>query len=182
MEFLAERALVARCVGHRLDALEAKLLAADGKWTPLAPAAAKGPEAGNVLPVPLRPWATAAWSSADASNLADAQRALYTELYQRIDRAAALNADEFVGVAQLNVLAKPVTLSGDAVVSLVAQIESERARNRLFALNAVEAFQTWKNAGRDQADLLKAIAKKSPAVQACNGRPDNAITPPPAHM
>ena len=171
MEFLAERALVARCVGQRLDALETKLLAAtDGKWTPLPPATTKGIQAGEVMPVPMRPWSVAAWTAEGDAHFDGARRALYADLYRRIDRATELNADEFVGVAQLNVLGKPVTLSGDAVAELVEQIEAERARNRLFALNAIEAMQAWTLAGRDQSAVVKAIRQKSPAVNACMGK------------
>ena len=39
MDHMAERLLVAGCIKTRLDGLETQLLAANGKWTPIAPGA-----------------------------------------------------------------------------------------------------------------------------------------------
>jgi hypothetical protein len=151
--------------------LEQKLLAANGLWTPLGGAAA-GP-AGSILPAPSRDWLTGAWTAAladdTAAHLNDGPRAFYTRLHEQIARAAQLNESEYEEVGRLNVLSKPLTLSPDRVVDLVGQIEAERARNRAFALVASEALQTWQQAGRDPAEMLKAVRASSPAVKACTG-------------
>jgi hypothetical protein len=173
MDLMAERVLVAGCIKNRLDGLETQLLAADGKWTPIAPAATGGMQAGNVLPVPLRDWNSTAWTSALADGTAahfdDAHHALYALAYRQVAQSAALNAEEFEATARLNVLTKPVTLSADQIVSLLGTLEEERARNRLFAINASEAFRVWRESGRDANAVLAEMRKKSPMAKACNG-------------
>ena len=169
---MAERVLVAGCIRNRLDGLETQLLAAEGKWTPIAPAATGGLQAGNVLPVPGRDWNSTAWTSAVADGTAahlDAQRhALYALVYRQVEQSAALGAEESLATARLNVLTKAVTLTPDQVVSLLGTIEEERARNRLFAINANEAFRVWAKFGRDPKTVLPDMRKKSPMAKACN--------------
>ncbi|HWD26918.1 MAG TPA: hypothetical protein VG387_07120 [Rhizomicrobium sp.] len=173
MDLMAERVLVAPCIKNRLDGLEAQLLAANGKWTPIAPGATGGMQAGNILPVPVRDWNSTAWTSAvadgTAAHLDDAHHALYALTYRQVEQSAALGAEEFEAAGRLNVLTKPVTLSPDQVVALVGALEEERARNRLFALNASEAFRIWQESGRDPKALIAEMRKKSPMVKACMG-------------
>jgi hypothetical protein len=173
IDLMAERVLVAGCIKNRLDGLETQLLAANGKWTPIAPAATSGMQAGNVLPIPLRDWNSTAWTSAVADGTAahlDSQRhALYALVYRQVAQSAALGAEESLATARLNVLTKPVTLSSDQVVSLIGTIEEERARNRLFALNANEAFRVWAKFGRDPKTVIADMRKKSPMAKACSG-------------
>ena len=169
---MAERILVAGCIKNRLDAIESQLLAADGKWTPIA-GVSGGMQAGNVLPVPMRDWNDTAWTSAladgTAAHLDSNRHALYALIYRQVAQSAALSNEEFQGVARLNVLTKPVTLSPAEIVSLIGALEEERARNRLFALNANEAFRVWQSAGRDAKAVIDEMRKKSPMAKACAG-------------
>jgi hypothetical protein len=171
MVFLAERSLVARCLGRRLDMIEAKLLTPGDHWTPIAPAATTGPQAGSIVPIPLRRWSSAAWQLAladgSAAHLSDDARTLYGRIFRLTDRAADMSDLESDAAARLNVLTRQVTLSNDTTVALIETIEAERARNRAYALDAAEAFALWRAAGRDEADLLKAVRQQSPLVKAC---------------
>jgi hypothetical protein len=175
MYYSMERIMVEDCIRHRIDDLEQRLLSSGEKWTPVAPAGTVGVQAGNVVAVPTRIWSDIAWTAAVADTSVthfDRERlTTYARIYGNTRQAREQNQQEFAGMAQLNVLLKPVMLSNDKKVELIGIIESERIVNHSLALDASRILGGWKSIGLDPEQARARVVRRSSTFAACRSAP-----------
>jgi hypothetical protein len=175
MYYFMERIMVEDCIHHRLDDLEQKLLSSGEKWTPVAPAATAGVQAGNAMAVPERAWSNIAWTAAVAdTSVTHFKRNLlsdYARIYADVGQAHERNQKEFDNVARLNILLRPVMLSNDKKVELIGIIEGERTLNHGLALDASRMLGAWTYIGLDPQQGRARVVKRSTTYAACRAAP-----------
>ncbi len=175
MGYSVERVMVQDCIRRRLDELEQKLLDSGEKWTPVAPASAVGVQAGNVVAQPDRNWDAIAWTAAVAdtsvTHFSRDRLSTYARLYVNMDAMRGMNQNEYENVERLNILTKPVILSGDKKNELIGIIEAVRSTGYNMAYLATQIQDSWTRIGLDPAQARARMAKISTTYAACQAAP-----------
>ena len=181
-----ERALVDPCIGRRIDALEAALLA-DGPWVPAKPMLHESWSLPFVIQTPNRGWRDQVWrtlvADGTASHLPPARERLYADVMGFAEGIEARNGVEANENAGLNVLLKPASLSRDQRGELIARLEQERARSWLLALNSRQLMPKLEQLFTpDRKALERKLLTNSATYRACYQQgylPPGSPAPPP---
>ncbi len=136
----AERVRTEACLNRRLDALEARVLAAGATWSaPAKPGAAPAPD---IYHTPYRIWGDSVWRSIQAeglgSHLPQKTRLGLSFVYNEAVRAREENALEWRDGARLSILNRPIPTDAATRAQLLSLIQAQRQENRLLTIMGVQ--------------------------------------------
>jgi hypothetical protein len=135
----AERIETEACLNQRLDALEAKVLAAGATWAAAgAPGTPPGASSAEVYHTPYRIWGDSVWRSVEAeglgSHLSQKTRLGLSFVYNEAVRAREENALEWRDGARFSILNRPIATDPTTRAQLLSLIQSQRQANKLLTI------------------------------------------------
>ncbi len=150
---MVERQEIQACQERLLIRIRDRLLAPGSDWTPMPAFYTRGPPKGSVYAHPMKTWPDTAWRNAVAStaatHLPDEKLAHFARIFAAAERSEQDQAIEHEAASELNMLDQHLTLTPDGKLALLRIISAERARNRLFAYEAGNAFKDFTALGFD---------------------------------